>query len=63
MSDQKLDEMIAKADVDNNGWVQFKVQKINVLIKGTYKGCVKKYDVPCFLRTVNYKEFAKMMSS
>ena len=21
MSDQKLDEMIAKADVDNNGWV------------------------------------------
>merc|ERR1712130_969054 len=32
MSDQKLDEMIAKADVDNNG-------------------------------TVNYKEFAKMMSS
>merc|ERR1712018_958101 len=32
MSDQKLDEMLAKADVDNNG-------------------------------TVNYKEFAKMMSS
>ena len=35
MSDQKLDEMIAKADVDNNGWVQFEVEKFNVLTKGT----------------------------
>ena len=35
MSDQKLDEMIAKADVDNNGWVQFKVKKFNVPTKRT----------------------------